>query len=739
MMGDTGPCGPCSEIHFDLTPKGDSQGKLVNQGDAQCIEFWNLVFIQYNATADGQLHPLPARHVDTGMGFERVVSLIQGTQNFQYFDRLASNYDTDIFRPIFLSLEKLCDKKYTGSLPASRGPGATEQEKVDVAFRVIGDHIRTLSFSIADGILPSNEGRGYVLRRILRRAVLYGRNLDIKKPFLAQLVPVLIEQMRSVFPELHHNQNQIKTILRGEEESFHRTLERGMTLFHQALSQLHGQKIFPGEVAFELYDTYGFPFDLTELLTQEAGVSVDKTAFESYMEIQRKRSQAAQKKTTIEVTEALDQDATLFVGYDRLKEESHIVAIKDNLIAVEQTPFYAEMGGQVGDKGLGETSNLKFEISNTFQSAQGTFWHELKKTIPCQIGDKIKLTVDSKNRQLIQGHHSGTHLLNWALRKTLSSSVKQKGSYVGPDHLRFDFSCPQAVEDKKIKEIESQINDRIKQGDEVKWYEESYDLVKNDPTILQFFGEKYGEIVRIVDIGGYSKELCGGTHVRNTKEIGFFKIISESAIAAGVRRIEAVAGDAIFNYLTEAEKKQNERFNTLQHKRVFSETLPELNLTLTTSLSPEKVWEQFEKREEILLKLEAETREWVKEQQKLELVRFKEEAFAIAQEILIENKDKPHIKNLGEREVKLLPFIIDGLKNKMKQVVVLGAQQKGRANIIVWVPPTLVDRLHAGKLIQTIIPFVGGKGGGRPDLAQGGGDQVEGLNPALEKAKELLS
>jgi alanyl-tRNA synthetase len=736
MMGETGPCGPCSEIHFDLTPQGDSQGKLVNQGDARCIEFWNLVFIQFNATADGHLHPLPARHVDTGMGFERVTSLVQGTRNFQCFDRLASNYDTDIFRPIFLSLEKLCEKKYTGSLPQARGPDVTEQEKVDVAFRVIGDHIRTLSFAIADGIQPSNEGRGYVLRRILRRAVRYGRNLGIKKPFLAQLVPVLLEQMGKVFPELIQNQHQVKAILRGEEESFNRTLDRGMTLFREALDQLQGQKILPGEVAFELYDTYGFPLDLTELLAQESGVSVDQKTFESCMAAQRKRSQAAQKKVTIEVTEALDQEATLFVGYERLKEESHVMAVKDNLIAVEQTPFYAEMGGQVGDQGVGEIGNLKFEISNTYQSGQGVYWHELKKSVPCRVGDKIKLVVDQKRRQFIQGHHSGTHLLNWALREALGSSVKQKGSYVGPDRLRFDFSSPKALEDKVIEKIEAQINECIARGDQVQWYEESYDLVKNDPTILQFFGEKYGEIVRIVDIGGYSKELCGGTHVRNTNEIGFFKIVSESAIAAGVRRIEAVAGGAILDYLAGAFKKQNERYDALCHKRVLSEALPDLSLD---SLSAKEAWEQFEKRESALMRLETETREWMKEQQKLEAARVKEESLAMAKEILSEVRDEAYIKDLGEKEGKLLPFIIEGLKEKMNQVVVLGAKKEGRANLIVWVPKSLLERFHAGKLIQTLLPLVGGKGGGRADLAQGAGSQVEGLGQALAKARELLS
>lgn len=736
MMGETGPCGPCSEIHFDLTPQGDSQGKLVNQGDARCIEFWNLVFIQFNATADGRLHPLPARHVDTGMGFERVTSLVQGTKNFQCFDRLASNYDTDIFRPIFLSLEKLCEKKYAGSLPDSRGPGVTEQEKVDVAFRVIGDHIRMLSFAIADGIQPSNEGRGYVLRRILRRAVRYGRNLGIKKPFLAQLVPVLLEQMGEVFPELIQNQHQVKAILRGEEESFNRTLDRGMALFREALDQLQGQKTLPGETAFELYDTYGFPLDLTELLAQEEGVSVDQKMFESCMVAQRKRSQAAQKKVSIEVTEVLDQEATLFVGYDRLKEESHVMAIKDNLIAVEQTPFYAEMGGQVGDQGFGEIENLKFEISNTYQSGQGVYWHELKKPVSFRVGDKIKLIVDQKRRQLIQGHHSGTHLLNWVLRETLGSSVKQKGSYVGPDRLRFDFSFPKAVDDKVIEKIETQINECINRGDKVQWYEESYDLVKNDPTILQFFGEKYGEIVRIVDIGGYSKELCGGTHVRNTKEIGFFKIISEGAIAAGVRRIEAVAGDAILDYLKDAIQKQNERYDVLRHKRVLSAPLPDLNLD---SFSAKEAWEQFEKRENALVQLEVETREWMKEQQKLELARGKEEGLVMAKEILSEVRDEAYIKNLGEKEAKLLPFIIDGLKEKMNQVVVLGAKKEGRANLVVWVPPSLINRFHAGKLIQTLMPLVGGKGGGRADLAQGAGSQVEGLDQALAKARELLS
>ena len=743
MMGETGPCGPCSEIHFDLTPAGDTKGKLVNKGDARCIEFWNLVFIQFNATADGKFLPLPACHVDTGMGFERVTSLMQCTQNFERFDRIASNYDTDIFRPIFSALEKICDKKYSGSLPILGATGVTEQEKVDVAFRVIADHIRTLSFSIADGIIPSNEGRGYVLRRILRRAARYGRDLEIKNTFLAQLVPVLVEQMGSVFPELKAHQTQVKTTLQNEEESFNRTLDRGIALFHEALTHLKGQKVFPGDIAFELYDTYGFPLDLTELMARESGVAIDKNEFEKLMELQRKRSQAAQKKTKVEVIESEDElyPKTHFVGYDKLEEKSRIMAVNDKLFAVAQTPFYAEMGGQVGDQGWAEIEGASVQVINTHRSNQGVFWHEIPQSVPWKIGKEIQLFVDNELRSLIQGHHSGTHLLHWALRENLGNSVRQKGSYVGADRLRFDFSYQGAVPHEKLKEIEKQINEYIEKGISVNWYEESYELVKKDPTILQFFGEKYGEKVRVVDIGGFSKELCAGTHVRNTNEIGFLKIISEGAIASGIRRIEAIAGEALLSYLAEAKHKQEEKLEILNRKSLRMATSQITLQALNSNVSPSEAWQQFEQREKQLIQFEEEIRQWEKEQQKLESANWQKEAHTLAQEILAEASGRIEVivKNLDEKETKLLPLVMEELKGKLNQPVVLGCHRAGSVGLIVWVPSSLTEKFHAGKIIQTIAPLVGGKGGGRPDLAQGGGNQPENLHQALEKAKLLLS
>ena len=737
-MGETGPCGPCSEIHFDLTPKGDTQGKLVNQGDARCIEFWNLVFIQFNATPEGKFISLPACHVDTGMGFERVASLIQGTKNFQTFDRLASNYDTDIFQPIFGELEKLCGKKYQGTLPKVDATTATDQEKVDVAFRVIADHIRTLSFAIADGIIPSNEGRGYVLRRILRRATRYGRDLGIKNTFLAKLVFILVEQMGSVFPELRTNQVQVRTTLQNEEESFNRTLDRGIALFQEVLAKLKRGEIFPGKIAFELYDTYGFPLDLTELMTREVNVEIDKKEFDELMEIQRKRSQAAQKKATILVEEKLEENfrRTLFVGYEKLEKESCIVAIKDKFFAVEQTPFYAEMGGQVGDQGWAETFGASVQVLNTHRSAQGVFWHELPQFIPWRVGEKIQLCVDEELRHLIQGHHSGTHLLHWALREELGDSVRQKGSYVGADRLRFDFSYHAAVEPEKLREIEVKINRSVEKSDPVKWYEERYEKVKSDPAILQFFGEKYSETVRVVDIGGFSKELCAGTHVKNTREIGFFKIISEGAIASGVRRIEAIAGDAVLNYVKEESKKQEERFNVLQRKKPQLQPLTSVDL----KTFPKEVWRQYEAREKELQRLGEEVKDWEREQQKTELLHLQKEASELAKEIIAESKNqKACVKNLGKKTGKLLPLIIDVVKNQLNQPLLLASEYEGRIHLMLWVPQNLMQKFNAGKVIQTIMPLVGGKGGGRADLAQGSGTQVEGISQALERAKELLS
>ncbi len=560
MMGDTGPCGPCSEIHFDLTPQGDSRGSLVNKGSAQCIEIWNLVFIQFNANADGTFSPLPARHVDTGMGFERVASFIQCTKNFTDFNRTVSNYETDIFQPLFDKLEKLSRKKYCSTLPAVASTGTTEQQKLDIAFRVIADHIRTLSFAIADGIQPSNDGRGYVLRRILRRAVRYGRTLGFAEPFFYKLVEVLAEKMGHVFPEIRGRQEHVEETIQREEEAFNKTLDRGIELFESFATATRryadetGKKQTPtitGGWLFQLYDTYGFPADLTELMARERGFAVDIEGFNREMEKQKARARASQKKEVIELSQIETTVPTNFVGYDQLESPAkvlEVVNIKDKTaVILDTSPLYAEMGGQVGDTGeLGSNGHV-WRITNTQKS--GNAWvHFIDSEDAPAAGNKVTLTVDRPRRNAIQRHHTVTHLIHWALHEVVSREAVQKGSYVGPEKLTFDFnSAP--LTSQQVADIERLVNERILENAPVSWSEVKYNHIKDRRDIMQFFGEKYGDWVRVVQVGGepsalngYSMELCGGTHTRATGEIGLFRIIGESAIAAGVRRIEAVSG-----------------------------------------------------------------------------------------------------------------------------------------------------------------------------------------------------
>ncbi|MGN6386184.1 MAG: alanine--tRNA ligase, partial [Verrucomicrobiota bacterium] len=550
MMGETGPCGPCSELHVDLTPAGDTKGSLVNKGTAECIEIWNLVFIQFNANPDGTFSPLPAKHVDTGMGFERVTAIKQGTKEFSSFGGIISNYETDVFRPIFNRLEQLSGKKYGSTLPRSGSTGDTEQEKIDVAFRVIADHIRTLTFSIADGILPGNNDRNYVLRRILRRAVKYGRTLGFHQPFFYQLVDVLVENMSHVFPEIKQRQELVRNTIKSEEESFNKTLDRGIELFRDEVSKSGLGKI-SGEFAFKLYDTYGFPLDLTQLMAREAGLSVDEGGFNSLMEEQRARARASQKKEVISVTHIEGATPTLFQGYDNTEISAKVldvIQIKEKLaVILDVSPFYAEMGGQVGDTGTISGGGNVWHVVNT--TKVGNTWvHYISEGDAPSIGMEVELSVDPARRNAIQRHHTVTHLFHWALHEVVSKDAVQKGSFVGPEKLTFDFNSG-ALTPAQIRDIEKLVNERILENAGVSWTERPYSEVKSNPGIMHLFGEKYGDRVRVVQIGGengklngYSMELCGGTHTRATGEIGYFRITGESAVAAGIRRAEAVAG-----------------------------------------------------------------------------------------------------------------------------------------------------------------------------------------------------
>jgi alanyl-tRNA synthetase len=754
MMGDTGPCGPCSELHVDLTPgprdlppeRQQTGRELVNSGDARCIEIWNLVFIQFDANSDGSFGPLPARHVDTGMGFERVVSMIQGTKGLTDFTTAKiSNYETDVFRPIFDELEKLTGKTYASTLPASpQNPG--EQEKIDVAFRVIGDHIRTLSFSIADGIQPSNEGRGYVLRRILRRAVRYGRNLGLREPFLGKLVDVLGATMGAVFPEVLNQAELIKKNLTQEEESFFRTLERGIELFEeaQAKDQRFGQALnrVDGAVAFKLYDTYGFPLDLTELMARERGMAVDVAEFERLMDEQRTRSQAAQKKEiiTVEASAQLDQlRPTQFYGYNELQTPSLIVAHENGALVVSETPFYAEMGGQVGDSGEIEHAGRTVAVTNTIRSPSGKiFFHKLAQDISAPVGGLVILRVDPKRRAKIEAHHSGTHLLNWALRKILGPTVVQRGSYVGPDRLRFDFSHGAALTPQQLAELDALINEQVNANVPVQWVERPYTEVKGDPSILQFFGDKYGDTVRVVSIGNISRELCGGTHVRHSGDVGFFKILSESAIAAGVRRIEAASGAALIEYVHEQLPRQEEQHSALRQRKIDLLALS----AYVGEVDPRSLWHHWESREINLRNAIAQVAQHERDEAKRLEATFQRRAQAEADLILSSVRQVGEIPFLShpvtDAPVAYLPVLADTLKSRWHGVTVLAAVDQGKVGLLVSVAPAFSKKIQAGKIIQRIAPLIGGKGGGRPELAQGGGTDPAGVPAALAEAEELI-
>ncbi|MCF7788999.1 MAG: alanine--tRNA ligase [Prosthecobacter sp.] len=779
MMGDTGPCGPCTEIHIDLTPGApnldeDRQragAKLVNGSDASCIEIWNNVFIQYNANPDGTFVPLPAQHVDTGMGFERVCSIIQGTKNFTDFETAKiSNYDTDVFKPIFDELTKLSGKTYASTLPKANEQGhvvpVTEQEKIDVAFRVIADHLRTLSFAIADGIQPGNSDRNYTLRRILRRAVKYGRTLEFKEPFFFKLVDVLAAQMGDVFPELRTKKEQIKSVLKLEEESFNRTLDNGMSLIegyirdaNEALAEHHrntppdagsfgltpllikvrdkwepaitfsarGIEI-AAALAFQLYDTFGFPLDLTELLARERGLTVDTVGFEVLMKEQRDRSVEAGKKNkkVISVSEIETKAPTKFIGYDNLEADVRVlevVEMKDKTaVVLDVSTCYAEMGGQIGDAGQLILGANTYPISATTKVGN-TWLHFLEGDEAPAVDATVKLIVDAPRRHAIERHHTVTHILHWALHEVVNKDATQKGSSVTPDKLTFDFNSA-ALTAQQISDIERLVNERIVANDPVSWTEVPYVEAKANNGIMALFGEKYGDLVRVVQIGGqrnkldgWSMELCGGTHTRSTGEIGLFRLVSESAVASGVRRIEAIAGLEAYN----AARSDAELLKLLAGK-VSAQGAADLEKKLQSILDQQKALEKA---------LEA---------------SLQREAMAKAKEIVSNNSnyvikcnDVPVLTYaIGEQPINYHLALADALKSQFNGVAVLASTQSGSVSLSANVSGQYIPQFQAGKIIQTIAPIVDGKGGGKPDFARGGGKDVAKVDAALAEARKVI-
>ncbi len=726
-MGDTGPCGPCSELHVDMTPNGDTGGSLVNMDSDLCIEIWNLVFIQYNAEEDGTYRDLPAKHVDTGMGFERACSLIQNTKGFTDFSEKPTNYATDVFQPIFRKLEELSGKKYHDIYPnMERGLPALRPEEsaaLDeaIAFRVIADHIRTLSFSIADSIIPGTNGRNYVLRRILRRAVKYGRSLgfDGKEPFLPKLVDTLVTEFGQVFPELAARAQTVKETLATEEEAFNKTLDRGLQLFETVATTSNGQP-FPPEEAFKLYDTFGFPVDLTALLCRERDITLNEPAVEARMEEARELSRASQKKTIVRATDISTEANTAFLGFDQDTCEATVLEIHGNLIITDQTVFFTEMGGQEGDSGTLNES----QITSTQKLGDATA-HQIEGDLPA-VGDKVTLTIDRSRRQPIEAHHTATHLLHWALHEVVSADSAQQGSSVSPDRLTFDFNS-KALTPAQITALEEKVNASIQADDTVSWIEVPHTDVKDRTDIMQFFGDKYGDLVRVVQIGGgdktldgYSMELCGGTHVRKTSEIGLFKIKSEGSTGAGIRRIEALCGPAAEAYLAEQNEleaqEKSEALAKLEKANAALTKLEANTFTIADTASAAEVKAQAIEAEKSLKKAQSAG------------------AARLADSLISEQNLTGNIALSAEGPAALLQELLNGLKKiHFTQAAFLIVDDGEKLHLGALCGKDGNDAGHgAGNLIKDLGPIAGGKGGGKPDMARGAA-------PERDKANDLLA
>lgn len=700
-MGASGPCGPCSEVHIDLTPDL-SGGKQVNAGVPEVIEIWNLVFIQYNRAEDGKLSALPATHVDTGAGFERIVAVMQNKN---------SNYDTDVFTPLLSAIGDLCGTSYA-------------QSAEQVAFRVIADHVRMLTFSIADGGLPSNEGRGYVMRRILRRAARYGRKLNLNEPFLFKLVPTLVAQMKDAYPELSDRAGHIAKIIKSEEEQFNRTLDRGLEIYNKTTRQMKKDKLktIPGEAVFKLYDTYGFPVDLTRVIAEEDGFDLDMDGFEKAMENQRERARASAKFTAQNVSEdewtiLNDAPDSKFIGYDHseCKTEISRYLIGDEAIQIRllQTPFYAESGGQVGDTGVIIGMDFELEVTDT-QKLNDTIIHYCKKIDgfkPESSAVTARIT-ESARRKTVK-NHTATHLLQAALQRVVGDHVHQAGSLVTPRRLRFDFTHFEKVTDEQIRDIERLVNDEIQKDTPLEIVQKKYDEARAEGA-MALFGEKYGDVVRTVRVGDFSLELCGGTHVRSTGEIGACFIVSEEGVASGVRRIEAITGPEAIR---------------------FGQTLRDEISALGRLLnSPE---DKIIEKTETLLK--------DKKALEKELKQARADQLAGSIDVLIagaveQNGIKRLVHRVDDTDMNALKDLADKIRGKVKNMVgLLTGVNKGKLVFVVFVSDDLIPSYKAGDIIREVARTAGGGGGGRPHMATAGAKDVAKLTDAVKKFEEIIT
>ncbi len=711
-MGDTGPCGPCSEIHLD-------RGEAFGCGKPDCmigcecdryLEIWNLVFMQFNRDASGEMTPLPKPSIDTGMGLERLVSIVQN---------VPTNYDIDLILPIMEKVEDLSEKKL-GESPTT-----------EVAMKVIADHSRAAAFLIGDGVLPSNEGRGYVLRRIMRRAIRFGRNIGLTRPFLHETASVVFDIMKPTYPDLSEAEAFITNVIKNEEIRFSETLDHGLKILNDGLADLKakGQTRIPGDLIFKLYDTFGFPVDIVQDVVRDEEMGLDMEGFDEAMEEQRERSRSV--AAFAEISDAYKNLSAAgvipeFVGYDKISCDSKVLLLVEEgqevqkatsgqmvEVVTEVTPFYGEAGGQVGDTGRITGDDLDMEISDTIKDPTGLVIHK-GKIISGSIkkGETVTLNVDRAKRDATEINHTATHLLHFALRRVLGVHVKQAGSLVAPDRFRFDFTHFSLTDFETLNEIETLVNERIRENIPVKIVEmDAEEAFKSDATAL--FEEKYGDLVRVISLGDFSKELCGGTHTDFTGNIGLFKIIDESSVASGVRRIEAVTGSAALAYTQKNSKVLQNTANLLREK-------------------PDAVPQRIEKILSLQKSLEKEV-----EQLKVKVASLS------AGETEVEIKTINGIKVLARKVLvdnpAALRDLADRLRDKIKSgIVVLGSLAGSKVLLITVVTKDLTDRFHAGNIINQVASIVGGSGGGRPDMAQAGGTKPEKLDEALEKVYEVV-
>jgi alanyl-tRNA synthetase len=697
-MGDTGPCGPCTEIFFDHGADiwGGPPGSPEEDGD-RYIEIWNNVFMQFNRTADGVLHPLPAPSVDTGMGLERISAVLQ---------HVHSNYEIDLFQNLLNA--------------AAEAIGCANEGQASL--KVVADHIRSCGFLIADGVTPSNEGRGYVLRRIVRRACRHGNKLGATGSFFYRIVAALVAEMGEAFPELKQQQAHIERVLKTEEEQFAKTLEQGLKILEQDLAELQGS-VIPGEVIFKLYDTYGFPMDLTGDIARERELTLDEEGFEREMDAQRKRARASSAFGMDYNALVKVEGETRFTGYLGTTGEGKVLALfkdgaaveqlqagEEGVVVLDQTPFYAESGGQIGDAGFLASEGLRFDVRDTTKAGGAFLHHGILDSGVLSVGASVEATVDASVRQATALNHSATHLLHAALRQVLGEHVSQKGSLVDSQRLRFDFSHFEAIKPEQLKQLEDIVNREIRANTAVETQETDIETAKAKGA-MALFGEKYGDRVRVLSMGGgFSVELCGGTHVSRTGDIGLFKITSEGGTAAGIRRIEAVTGAAAFSYLNAAEEQLKEAANLVKGSR--DNLVDKLSGLLERNRQLEK-----------------------------ELAQLKAKAASSAGDDLAGSAvDVKGVKVLSARldglDGKALLALVDQLKNKLgRALILLGGVLDDKVVLVAGVTADLTGQLKAGELMKQAAAAVGGKGGGRPDMAQGGGSEPAKLDEALALAK----